>query len=423
MRAFEFLLEYNRPKTEQMFGRQIVNAFMTGPDKQLYTFYDTTYQLPDGTPNMPVILKDVFNNLEDADPTKNKQYVPWLAREYVKQNIKRMEDSHQYKPLLADYEKYKKRNDFRVDAKDIMRLTSTQFYTIMKNYEPPPEQLKDKGKATEVYVDSTVRIIVPEDVTAACYYGQGTQWCTAATKSRNYFDNYNRSGPMYILLPTKPQHEGEKYQLHFSSDQYMDENDDPQSLLYLLQERFPYTEQFFLSVEPSLKELVQFTDDKLLIMIGEQIQSIAMDRVWEIIQEWESDDNLYREWQIDYAMEKGIINDEMDEDEMWDAIHEVDKINDYLSYNDDARRFHTDMESAINIGPDEMKSIADDINTADPDNLLKYTNLELVYAKNVEDYFGGGSRRRHDESYGMVDYIANLQVQSNGNVKFSGRYR
>jgi 1,2-phenylacetyl-CoA epoxidase PaaB subunit len=81
------------------------------------------------------------------------------------------------------------------------------------------------------------------------------------------------------------------------------------------------------------------------------------------------------------------------------------------------------MESAINIGPDEMKSIADDINTADPDNLLKYTNLELVYAKNVEDYFGGGSRRRHDESYGMVDYIANLQVQSNGNVKFSGRYR
>ena len=35
--------------------------------------------------------------------------------------------------------------------------------------------------------------------TAACYLGQGTQWCTAATRSTNYFDEYDAKGPLLIF--------------------------------------------------------------------------------------------------------------------------------------------------------------------------------------------------------------------------------
>ena len=46
------------------------------------------------------------------------------------------------------------------------------------------------------------------------------------------FDNYNGRAPLFIVLPLKPQHAGEKYQLHFlyaigdhlitSDDDYLD---------------------------------------------------------------------------------------------------------------------------------------------------------------------------------------------------------
>ena len=50
---------------------------------------------------------------------------------------------------------------------------------------------------------------------AACYYGQGTRWCTAATRGKNYFSEYHNESPLLIILPKEPQYPGEKYQLHF----------------------------------------------------------------------------------------------------------------------------------------------------------------------------------------------------------------
>ena len=57
-----------------------------------------------------------------------------------------------------------------------------------------------KGAAKVVYKDANVRIINPEDKEAACYYGQGTRWCTAATKSKNYY-SYNDEQDGVVKVP------------------------------------------------------------------------------------------------------------------------------------------------------------------------------------------------------------------------------
>lgn len=425
MRAKEFIIEYNQLKTMQMMGPQLANAFMTGGDKQQYNFYNTTYQKSDGTPDMPVILTYVLYNLELADPTKNKMYTPWLAREYAKQNIKRLEDAHVLGPLLAEYDKYKKRNDFRSDAKDIMRLTSSQFYTIMSNYEPPPEPIKDKGQAVEVYKDSNVRIIIPENEQAACYYGQGTKWCTAATKGVNYFSRYSsKERPLYILIPTKPNYDGEKYQLHFGSDQYMDEGDAPVNLYELITERFPDLYKYFLDKEPEVKDLVPFTSDELLESISLQIRELALDHAWEKVSDWEVDDDGFREWQLETAKEMGLINDETDDQDVWEIIHSNDKLNDYLKYNDDARRFIVDIKHALTASPKDIKEIAINImNDDDVDEPVTYFNLGMIMAHHVKNYFDpywqSNWRNRNDEDHGVADWIAeHISISRQGQASY-----
>ena len=427
MRACEFLIEYNRAKTAQMVGPQLINAFATGGDKQQYQFYNTTFVFPDGQPNTEAILAEVLRNLEEADPTKNKIYVPWLAREYAKQNIKRLEDAHVLGPLLADYDKYKKRNDFRADAKDIMRLTYPQFYTIMNNYEPPAEPLKDKGQAVEVYRDNDVRVVIPENEQAACYYGQGTRWCTAATKGTNYFSRYSsKERPLYILLPTKPREEGEKYQLHFGSDQFMDEEDDPINLYELLTERFPDLYKYFITKEPEVKELVPFTDDALLASIGLQIRDLTMDHVYQMVSDWEDNDSYFKDWQLDTAKKMGIINDEMDDDEIWEVIHDNPKINDYFDYNDDARRFLVDIKSALAVKPSQMKEIAIDImnDTDETDEPVTYFNLGMIMAYHIKNYFNPywknhGWRNKYDEDHGVAEWVAeHISVSRQGQASY-----
>ena len=416
MRAKEFIIEYDRNKTTQMMGRNLANAFVLGGDKRQYEFYNTTFKTPEGQPDLLKIVDHVLKNLEEADPTPNKIYVPWLAREYGKQTMKRLEDAHVLTPLIAEYDKYKKRNDFPKDAKDIMRLSFSQFYTVMKNYEPPPEPIKYKGISKQVFVSDEVRIIVPEDQQAACYYGQGTTWCTAATKGTNYFDRYSGSGPLYIMLPTKPKYVGEKYQIHFPTEQFMNEEDDPINFYRLITDRFPSTIEFFKKVEPDLNDWIVFTDPRLLETIGEQIRSITMDRVWEIINDWEVEDEYYREWQLNTAKHEGIINDEMTDDEIWDKIHDDPGLNDYLDFNMEAQEFFNDVQKAVTLSPREMVDIADNIMEYESEEPLKYTNLEAVYNKSIYDYFGRNSNMNIDQ------YVANnIDISRDGHVRLVHR--
>jgi hypothetical protein len=55
----------------------------------------------------------------------------------------------------------------------------------------------------------------------ACDLGSGTSWCTATGNTKTWFDRYAKDGPLYIFIGPN----GEKYQFHYESSQYMDKND------------------------------------------------------------------------------------------------------------------------------------------------------------------------------------------------------
>jgi hypothetical protein len=56
---------------------------------------------------------------------------------------------------------------------------------------------------------------------AACELGSGTSWCTATGNTKQWFDRYAKDGPLYIFIGP----DGDKYQFHYESNQYMDKND------------------------------------------------------------------------------------------------------------------------------------------------------------------------------------------------------
>jgi hypothetical protein len=294
----------------------------------------------------------------------------------------------------------------------------------MSNYEVPEAPLKDKGQAKEIYKDSKVRIIVPFDQQAACYYGQGTRWCTAATKGANYFDNYNSRGKLYILLPQQPQYEGEKYQLHFSDDQYMDEEDDPVRIEFVLRERFPELLPFFTKLEPKLLHYVVFADEKLLRKIGDQIEEYAMNHVAEVIDDWRTDDPYFRDWQFDSAVEQGLIDPEtMTDEDMWDIIHDNDELNDYYRYNSEAEVFTNLMRQAVVMSVSEMREYASDMSSYEYDgdgSPVDYQELDEVYKFGAENYLNS---KRNRDRYDIGEWIqAHISIDSMGNVSYVGRY-
>ena len=68
-------------------------------------------------------------------------------------------------------------------------------------------------------------VLTPTSAEAAKYWGHGTNWCTSHKDDEyNRFYEYNESGRLFIFINNTT---GRRYQIHFESDQMMDENDDP----------------------------------------------------------------------------------------------------------------------------------------------------------------------------------------------------
>lgn len=181
------------------------------------------------------IPKDEFNEIVSADPTWNSdkpnnmgKYGKWLLSLYMSKRLK-LEDLYKAKTYLSYFVKY---NNV-IDNKDINTYKSlNDLYSVVSNFIENPDQAtskqdvirKIKEGAEKVYEDNEWLVIIPHTEEASCYYGKGTQWCTAADKGSNMFDHYNEKGNLYINI-NKTTHE--KYQFHFETDSFMDETDTP----------------------------------------------------------------------------------------------------------------------------------------------------------------------------------------------------
>ena len=192
-----------------------------------------------------------YQNFILADPTEKKIYLRWILDSYVNSGIKAYEDLlSRVKPALEDYDYLKEKNKLNGDEKIVETYCGIAGCT--KKFKEKPgleslidskrsdlEEIREKIEEREqlredseiVFENGDLLIIHPKTEAASCHYGRGTKWCTAATRGNNMFNKYNEKGPLYIVLPKNPTYEGEKYQLHFEEEQFMDEKDEP---IYLL---------------------------------------------------------------------------------------------------------------------------------------------------------------------------------------------
>ena len=410
MRARQFILfEYNQQATAQRFGDKLLMTAAKDPSPEIASVFNILdsvrltgkIELDPNTKTNALIT--IMQALEAADPTKNKEYTVFLAKMYATGGWgARIEDlESKVKPALAKFHTLKIRKKIPAPRNDIMRYADlSDFVGVMDEYPDPEEkQQADKGSAETVFENDAVRIIVPKDQSAACYYGQGTRWCTASRTSTNYFGHYSKDGDLYILLPKKPQHEGEKYQLHFPSGQFMNEEDyQVEDIIDLLELRFGNLVDFFREREPAINDWLVFTDDETLEPLIGKIKQAVHDHVWEMASNWEHEDDYW--WE--YLRKEGFVYPEGHEEEGqidWDKVAEADLT--YTDWNYEVADFIGSITNAVNLRPFEVRRIAEEVAREYGVETQEISDLDKIFAHAVEEERG----RSRDGDGGVSEWI------------------
>lgn len=220
MKLFEYILFEDRlDYIANNMGNELILA--AKKDKQIARFFDEV----DNPLNVIQILSTI-------DPTPTNKYIQWIANLFVKNGFK-YEDKLQVKSVLEKFTKYQN----KLEEKDINKYkTLRELDDALINIDPESAKSKREEKRNIKHEGSKVMTKGPDGVVlllkteeAACYYGKGTQWCTAATEDFNYFNDYNNYGNIYVFLGA----DGRKYQMYFQEFEIMDERNYDADLSYL----------------------------------------------------------------------------------------------------------------------------------------------------------------------------------------------
>lgn len=169
---------------------------------------------------------------QNADPTPNKIHTQWIVNKYKNRDF-RQEDAGRIRTALSHFETHKS----KLDKKDINQYkTLSDVETAVQPHIGTAASIKQQKKeikaegADTIFKEGgvTVRHLKTED--AAKFYGKGTKWCTAA-ENDSMFSHYNEHGPLYMIQTP----DNRKYQFHFESNQFMDEQDKRINLSDLVQ--------------------------------------------------------------------------------------------------------------------------------------------------------------------------------------------
>src|SRR6267154_154275 len=116
MKLFELfqLLEYNRDITKQKLGDKLVHRNKTEGNRGIFD--------------------DIIADIEWMDPTKNKQYVEWICRQYINAQF-RMEDMERILDVLIRFENIKSR--LPQNERDINKYTFHQLEDKMDEIHNP----------------------------------------------------------------------------------------------------------------------------------------------------------------------------------------------------------------------------------------------------------------------------------------------
>ena len=170
---------------------------------------------------------DVVAELASMDPTHNQSLLQWVANRYVAGDF-RIEDAPRVRKALETFDQVKK----KLTNKDIGQFKHlSDLEDEVEKHVDTPEVKSAKQQAREIKDGGVKKIIDTPNFKvlevlnqeAACYYGKGTKWCTAADDN-NMFEHYSKD--LYIIIAGTGENQ-RKFQMHPTSDQFMDEKDRP----------------------------------------------------------------------------------------------------------------------------------------------------------------------------------------------------
>ena len=262
MRYYELLVEYKTDITKGKYGQNIINKLgfdLVGTEEALkvrdndWTLkclddmgvldIDSVYgglddleeggigkALYDGLGNIGegltpqdrnAVLDNILLMFEEIDPTTNKQYTQQIVKWFLKSanlasDFPNWEDARStFKESLYYFQKLRER--IPEEYRDIGKYKNPKEFMntvqgLREKYGKKEDQM-DKGQHEMIYTSDFVNVYWPIDEKAACYLGQGTQWCTSATRSENAFNGYNQRGPLVIFNFKKPVTLGDAFTL------------------------------------------------------------------------------------------------------------------------------------------------------------------------------------------------------------------
>lgn len=230
------LLEHDMNKTWENHGAKIHARMKTEKPGEFDAPWPQHDETDWASKNDAHAKKTFEDHLNQGDPTPTKKYGKWIGQRYGDGGINRLEDIpgrvntalttfHTNKHLLArhgidpDINKHK-------SLSDLEQALGKLPEGVKSKRAEKADASDEMASQADHHEDEHWNIKVPHTEAASVHYGQGTQWCTAAT-NHNMFDHYSKpDDPLHIFIPKNPTHPGEKYQLHVGSEQFMNEKDE-----------------------------------------------------------------------------------------------------------------------------------------------------------------------------------------------------
>jgi len=218
------------------------------------------------------LTEAIFQDIVDADPSSNKQYVQWMIQvflnhikdEDIDQAVRFLaEDLPEANEFLGVFDKVKNKKVFKRSAPnrpnapqnvtDINQYNDlAHLYSVVSPFVGAEDdedddgesklwkKLKkyiDLGEARLAYRDNDVLVYTPLTIDSSCDpLGPLASWCTRR-EGNSYFDSYRRNNPKpdgslsdyYVVMPKKlfdGDDEGGVFplQIHFESNQLHDKN-------------------------------------------------------------------------------------------------------------------------------------------------------------------------------------------------------
>ena len=210
--------------------------------------YEAVHTREPDRPEAALPPEDLLARFRAADPTRNGACLPWLLRTYSTGGY-RLEDLSKAHDTLIALARLRGQlpntatidGEVRNPRKLGSHVTLASLWSVISPLvEAERLAQEDDGGEQEntnkkralsqsrvIHRSARMVIAVPLTEEASCWWGQGTQWCTAARKN-NAFEHYHKRAPLIVICLRKSDDlPARKLQLHIhaSGMQFMDEND------------------------------------------------------------------------------------------------------------------------------------------------------------------------------------------------------